>query len=83
MPDATGNLSLHTDHNSGDSGNGGEGGADLINVGDIGTPYFAISKIIDVVIEKKHAGTTRKYYCNYNDEDRSIIGGYIGRVDSV
>lgn len=72
---ATGNLSLHTNDASGSSSSSDDGSGDLINVGDISMPYFALSKIIDLAVREEDAGKTLTYRCHYDDMDSAIIGG--------
>ena len=74
---ATGNLSLHTNDASGSSSSSDDGSGDLINVGDISMPYFALSKIIDLAVREEDAGKTLTYRCHYDDMDSAIIGALI------
>jgi len=78
IAEATGNLSLHTNDASGSSSpDGSDNSGDLINLGDISTPFFALSKIIDLVVKKEDAGKTLTYRCHYNDANSAIIGGIV------
>ena len=70
VQDVTGNLSLHTDDafaGSSTASGGGGGGTDLIKVDDIVTPFFELSKIIDVVVKEEDQGKTLTYLCQYEN----------------
>ena len=84
IAEATGNLSLHTNDASGSSSpDGSDNSGDLINLGDISTPFFALSKIIDLVVKKEDAGKTLTYRCHYNDANSAIIGACVRSIRAL
>jgi len=75
VTEATGNLSLHTNDVPGTPATPVDASGDLVNVGDISTPYFALSKIVDLVIKEEDEGKTLTYQCYYDDQNTDITGG--------